>query len=87
VIESRTAWRWRRAAARPAIIDSQSVRAAEIVRRHSRGWDAGKKVNGRKRHIAVDVQGLLLAILVPPASTQDRALSPTHPTHHTAFAN
>src|SRR5215831_4431572 len=35
-----------------AVIDSQSVRAAEEVTRASRGYDAGKKVNGRKRHIA-----------------------------------
>jgi transposase len=73
--------RVRRAAGRvaapsAAIIDSQSVRAAETVRKHSRGWDAGKKVNGRKRHIAVDTMGLLLAVLVTPASTQDRAAAP-----------
>ncbi|WP_090097444.1 MULTISPECIES: transposase [Lentzea] len=36
------------------------------------GWDGGKKVAGRKRHIAVDTMGLLLAVLVTPASTQDR---------------
>ncbi|MGW5050384.1 transposase [Actinokineospora sp. NPDC004072] len=59
-----------------AIIDSQSIRAAETVRRRSRGWEAGKKVNGRKRHIAVDTLGLLLAIRVTPASTQDRAAAP-----------
>ena len=35
-----------------AIIDSQSVKAAEAVSRHSRRFDAGKKINGRKRHIA-----------------------------------
>jgi transposase len=40
-----------------AVIDSQSVRAADTVARASRGWDNGKKVNGRKRHIAVDVLG------------------------------
>lgn len=55
-----------------AIIDSQSVRAAETVARDQRGYDAGKKVNGRKRHIAVDVLGLLLAVLVTPAGVQDR---------------
>jgi transposase len=54
------------------IIDSQSVRAAETVSRTSRGYDAGKKVNGRKRHIAVDTLGLLLCVLVTAASTQDR---------------
>jgi transposase len=55
-----------------AIIDSQSVRAAETVPRASRGFDAGKKVNGRKRHIAVDTLGLLLVVLVTAASVQDR---------------
>ena len=55
-----------------AVIDSQSVRAAETVAAASRGFDAGKKVQGRKRHIAVDVTGLLLAVLVTAASVQDR---------------
>jgi len=55
-----------------AIIDSQSVRAAEEVARTSRGYDAGKKVAGRKRHIAVDTIGLLLTVLITAASVQDR---------------
>jgi transposase len=55
-----------------AIIDSQSVKAAETVAQASRGFDAGKKINGRKRHIAVDVMGLLLVIVVTAASVQDR---------------
>ena len=55
-----------------AIIDSQSVKAAEEVARPSRGYDAGKKINGRKRHIAVDTTGLLLTVLVTAASVQDR---------------
>jgi transposase len=55
-----------------AIIDSQSVRAADTVSRASRGFDAGKKVNGRKRHLAVDTLGLLLVLMVTAASTQDR---------------
>ena len=55
-----------------AIIDSQSVKAAEEVARPGRGYDAGKKINGRKRHIAVDVTGLLLTVLVTAASVQDR---------------
>ena len=37
-----------------------------------RGYDAGKKVKGRKRHIVVDTQGLLLAVAVHPANIQDR---------------
>jgi putative transposase len=55
-----------------AIADSQSVKAAETVARTSRGYDAGKNVNGRKRHIAVDTCGLLLVVLVTAASVQDR---------------
>jgi len=55
-----------------AVIDSQSVRAAATVPKASRGWDNAKKVNGRKRHIAIDTTGLLLEVLITPASTQDR---------------
>ena len=42
----------RKPAPTAAIIDSQSVKAAEQVAHSSRGYDAGKKVDGRKRHIA-----------------------------------
>jgi transposase len=55
-----------------AAADSQSVRGAETVTRASRGYDAGKNVNGRKRHIAVDTTGLLLVVLVTAANIQDR---------------
>ena len=55
-----------------AIIDSASVRGADTVPAASRGYDAGKRVNGRKRHIAVDTGGLLLAVLVTVAGIQDR---------------
>jgi transposase len=55
-----------------ALLDSQSVRAAESVARSTRGYDAGKKINGRKRHIATDTTGLLLVVLVTAASVQDR---------------
>ena len=54
---------------RGAIIDSQSVRTAEEGR--ARGYDAGKKITGRKRHIAVDTLGLLVAVVVHAASWQD----------------
>ncbi len=37
-----------------------------------RGYDAGKKVNGRKRHILVDVMGLVMVAVVHPANVQDR---------------
>lgn len=56
-----------------AVIDSQSVKAAETVGKPSRGYDGGKKIDGRKRHIAVDTQGLLLVVLVTAANLQDRA--------------
>jgi transposase len=55
-----------------AIIDSQSVKGSEMIARARRGYDAGKKINGTKRHIAVDVLGLLLTVLVTAASVQDR---------------
>ena len=55
-----------------AVIDSQSVRAADTVPKASRGWDNAKKVNGRKRHIAVDTMGLVLDVVITPASVQDR---------------
>jgi transposase len=55
-----------------AIIDSQSVKAADTVAKTSRGYDAGKKIEGRKRHIAVDVLGLILTVVVTAACVQDR---------------
>jgi len=53
-------------------VDSQSVKGADTVGAASRGYDAGKKINGRKRHIVVDTLGLLLVVLVTAASVQDR---------------
>ncbi|MDW3689480.1 transposase, partial [Cupriavidus sp. CV2] len=41
------------------------------------GYDAGKKVKGRKRHIVVDTLGLLLAVCITSASVQDRDAAPT----------
>jgi transposase len=55
-----------------AVIDSQTVRAADTVANASSGYDAGKKTKGRKRHLAVDTGGLLLAVVVTTASLQDR---------------
>jgi transposase len=43
------------------VIDSQPVRAADTVPWASRGWDNAEKDGGRKRHIAVDATGLVLA--------------------------
>jgi transposase len=54
------------------IVDSQSVRGAATVGALTRGFDAGKRVNRRKRHIVVDTLGLLLVVLVTAASVADR---------------
>ena len=52
------------------MMDSQSVKTTDVG--GVRGYDAGKKVNGRKRHIVVDSSGLLLCLIVHIASIQDR---------------
>jgi transposase len=57
------------------IIDSQSVKAASTVTGDSRGYDSGKKINGRKRHLVVDTLGLLLYVMVTPAVVQDRSIA------------
>ena len=62
----------RQAAPTAAVIDSQSVKGSEMIARGRRGYDAGKKISGTKRHIAVDTIGLLLTVLVTAASVQDR---------------
>jgi len=52
------------------IMDGQSVKTTE--RGGARGFDAHKRVKGRKRHILVDTVGLLVANRVEPADTSDR---------------
>ena len=54
-----------------AIMDAQPVRTSGNVPESSQGIDAGKKIKGRKRHIATDTLGLLLVVLVTAASVQD----------------
>ncbi len=53
------------------IIDAQSVKST-LVSSESRGFDAGKKIKGIKRHIIVDTLGMVLAIVIQSASVQDR---------------
>jgi transposase len=54
-----------------AILDAQTIRTSGNVPESSQGIDAGKKIKGRKRHIATDTLGLLLVLLVTAASVQD----------------
>jgi putative transposase len=53
-----------------AIIDSQTVKSTEMCRNNV-GYDAAKKTKGRKRHIAVDVLGLLICVMVKSDNIQD----------------
>ena len=57
-----------------AIIDSQSVKTTESG--GPRGFHAGKRIKGRKRHIVTDTQGNLLSAIVHPANVQDRDGAP-----------
>ena len=52
------------------VIDSQSTKTTEVGGEH--GYDAGKKINGRKRHLLVDTMGLVLMVVVHTANIQDR---------------
>ena len=63
----------RQASPTAAIIDAQSVKCAEKSGAHidPHGYDAGKKVKGKKRHVLVDTQGLMLHAIVTAADIQD----------------
>lgn len=56
-----------------AIIDAQSVKASPNAPEETQGYDGGKRVKGRKRHIATDTLGLLLVLIVTAAGVQDSA--------------
>src|SRR6266478_3784694 len=60
----------RKVAPTAAIVDSQSVKTPDQA--GERGYDAAKKLSGRKRHLAVDSLGLILAIKITSAAVQDR---------------
>ncbi len=53
-----------------AILDSQTIKTGDQA--CASGYDAGKKIEGRKRHVVVDTLGLLLRVMVGPANVQDR---------------
>jgi len=56
-----------------SILDSQSSKTTECAKKTSpRGYDAGKKIKGRKRHILVDTLGLIISVIVHSAGIQDR---------------
>ncbi|MFD7169421.1 IS5 family transposase [Streptomyces violascens] len=55
------------------VLDSQTVRASANAPKETTGWDPGKKSPGRKRGIATDVIGLVIAVLVVAASVHDNA--------------
>ena len=76
-----------------AVIDTQSVKTSESG--GPRGWDAAKRLKGRKRHVAVDTDGLLLGVVVHAADIQDadglpdllKRVKPLYPWLRAVFAD
>ena len=62
-------------AAQPSacIVDSQIIKAHDTVSKDTSGYHGGKKITGRGRHLAVDAEGWLLALVVTAASVSDKA--------------
>ena len=83
----------REASPTAAIVDTQSVKTTESG--GPRGWDAAKRLKGRKRHVAVDTDGLLLGVLVHAADIQDadsladllKRVKPLYPWLRAVFAD
>jgi putative transposase len=83
----------REASPTAAVIDTQSVKTRESG--GPRGWDAAKRLKGRKRHVAVDTDGLLLGVLVHAADIQDadglgdllKCVKPLYPWLRAVFAD
>ena len=83
----------REASPTAAIVDTQGVKTTESG--GPRGWDAAKRLKGRKRHLAVDTDGLLLGILVHAADIQDadslgdllKRIKPLYPWLRAVFAD
>ena len=67
---------------RLACIDSQTVKTTEMGG-PARGYDGGKKINGRKRHLLVDTLGLLLVVLITSAGLDEGAAAPILLSHVT----
>ena len=68
--EQERQWQGRQKQSSAGSVDSQSIKTA--TQGEEKGYDAGKQVNGRKRHALVDTLGLILRVCVTPANYGDR---------------